>query len=64
MTLFFLYILIIFQVILHKSIWGWAFQEPVAVELATNNQESPAVGTRSRWVLEMEVPSPIYLGGF
>ena len=52
-------------------IWGWAFQEPVAVELATKNQESPAVGTRSRWVLEMEVPGfgletgpskkPIYL---
>ena len=29
-------------------------QEPVAVELATSSTESPAVGTSSRWVLEME----------
>ena len=33
---------------------GWAMQEPVAVELATSSTESPAVGTSSRWVLEME----------
>lgn len=39
------------------SISGWAYQEPVALELATKSAPL-SVGTSSGWVLEMEMEAP------